>query len=949
MNRCFSSLYFPVICALSIFLLSQARADIEKEIQALFEAKCRSCHHPDTDDEFPYLHAETSLQDLVEDEVVVVGQVDDSSLFGRVTRKPGARGRMPKSKGEEGDEEYKAPLDAKEVALLKAWINQEETVEPVTSGVTDSSEKAQPRPATFEAAQIPQDSIPAHFDLESKARHILKQSCTSCHHPDDVSSPDMNLSLAKLTEKNKQRSIADQIMERISLAPHEKGFMPEDGDALSREEISILTSWFQSKKDERIQRELITQNEMIKMIYQDIRSNENAAPFYRYLTLTNLYNITEFDHSDGKEYAFYDDSQMETYRAGLSLLINSLSMGGKVVQPTAIDENRTLFRIDLRDYGWKNQDWERVVNYYPHGILGVNSRDEKYIRDQTHSRMAYLRGDWFVFATAQPPLYDDILDHLLGIYQTDDKHIQQRLEAALHVDRVSNLQRGDAVRAGFFDSGVSDHNRLIERHEAAYGSYWVSYDFKHRGASDAQDLRKAPLGPHEAHLTQNPHLVFEHDGGEMIYNLPNGLQGYLLATASGERLDKAPKDIVRSNRGDGTIINGISCMGCHDQGMKPADRYSTRLADMEDLVRPFVEKSGLLGGRELALLQKLYPEKPELQRVINLDAERFQDAKRIAMGGFQVGSGEPINELYEAYYLHRINSRRLAAEFGIDHEEMMLYLEEGLLESDSFRTTYFSLKNGDAEPREQMLQQFLRVAYLLNFHLLPFEPLGYEEFEGQAFASLIANDPLFVEAFGKTYQKEANYSELQKAFKQVKKAVEQSKASYVEQSTSSVLLPGGGKLSASVETEVAIGGEGTLSLTCDRDLHLRILLFSADGKITQFYPNDINPDSFVPFSKSGGKAFNIPFHAIANQGGKIGAEYFRIFGSTLPLKFTAQGVPANGFREFKRDEIFTTRGAIALKAGFGTKIPKVAADSKFHEKQGHRIFETKVGYVLRSH
>ena len=46
------------------------------------------------------------------------------------------------------------------------------------------------------------------------------------------------------------------------------------------------------------------------------------------------------------------------------------------------------------------------------------------------------------------------------------------------------------LRAGFLKSGVSDHNRLIERHESNYGAYWVSYDFKRVGGGALQDLRK---------------------------------------------------------------------------------------------------------------------------------------------------------------------------------------------------------------------------------------------------------------------------------------------------------------------------------------------------------------------------------------------------------------------------------------------------------------------------
>ena len=64
-------------------------------------------------------------------------------------------------------------------------------------------------------------------------------------------------------------------------------------------------------------------------------------------------------------------------------------------------------------------------------------------------------------------------------------------------------------------------------------------------------------------------LSFTHDGGEVIFNLPNGLQAYYVTTASGFRLDDAPINIVSNPAAsDPTVRNGLSCFGCHTEGMK---------------------------------------------------------------------------------------------------------------------------------------------------------------------------------------------------------------------------------------------------------------------------------------------------------------------------------------------------------------------------------------------
>ena len=68
-------------------------------------------------------------------------------------------------------------------------------------------------------------------------------------------------------------------------------------------------------------------------------------------------------------------------------------------------------------------------------------------------------------------------------------------------------------------SGVSGQNRMVERHDAQFGAYWKSYDFKPNNTKS--DLAQFPLGPvFKDHPFEK--LAFEHDGGELIFNLPNG-------------------------------------------------------------------------------------------------------------------------------------------------------------------------------------------------------------------------------------------------------------------------------------------------------------------------------------------------------------------------------------------------------------------------------------------
>ena len=102
---------------------------------------------------------------------------------------------------------------------------------------------------------------------------------------------------------------------------------------------------------------------------------------------------------------------------------------------------------------------------------------------------------------------------------------------------------------------------MIERHASRSGYLWTSYDFA--GSRGNQNLFAFPLGP-------GPN-GFQHDGGETIFSLPNGFQGYYLSSATGARIDKGPTTMVRDpSRKDSAVTTGISCMGCHDQGLRKA-------------------------------------------------------------------------------------------------------------------------------------------------------------------------------------------------------------------------------------------------------------------------------------------------------------------------------------------------------------------------------------------
>ena len=230
----------------------------------------------------------------------------------------------------------------------------------------------------------------------------------------------------------------------------------------------------------------------------------------RYLTLVHLAN------------ACTDANAMKVYRQGTIKLVNSLSRSANVVKVETIDPEASILRINLADIGWTAADWEVVLSAYPYNVQPAGQASAA-IAAATQTPVAAVRADWFAYAASQPPLYDDLMRAPNSLFE---------LTRDQGVNVEANIRNFVAQRAGFQRSGISQNNRMIERHSSRSGYLWTSYDFA--GSRGNQNLFAFPLGP-------GPN-GFQHDGGETIFSLPNGFQGYYLSSATGARIDKGPTD-----------------------------------------------------------------------------------------------------------------------------------------------------------------------------------------------------------------------------------------------------------------------------------------------------------------------------------------------------------------------------------------------------------------------
>jgi serine/threonine-protein kinase len=456
----------------------------------------------------------------------------------------------------------------------------------------------------------------AAADVAEQAREVLKERCTSCHgkvNPQNglnVLDHDALLVNAYVTPARLDES---SLWERVS-TPDDDAVMPP-GERLSEAELAVLRQWIEAGapavSDPTADRPRVTMADVMAAVAADLRTfPSDDRPRLRYFSIAHLHNNPTVS-----------DADLRVYRAALSKLVNSLSWQPTLLIPQPVDAHATVLRVDLVRLGWdRGRLWQRILTEYPYGLTYEESSDPDlraeaaFVYEATGTRLPILRGDWFVARAASPPLYHDLLELPSGA------GADRKLEELLRVDVRRDFEQNLLARGAFIKSNVSQHNRLVDRHDAAFGAYWKSYDF---GSSSGRgSLTQFPLGPE---FDGNPHnrVAFRHDGGELIFHLPNGLQGYLLVDGRGARIDKGPILVVADSKmplNNREVINGISCMVCHAHGMQP----------FQDDIR---QGHGVRGS-DAVKVERLFRPQTEMDQLVQADRDRFLAALEKAIGPF---------------------------------------------------------------------------------------------------------------------------------------------------------------------------------------------------------------------------------------------------------------------------------------------------------------------------
>lgn len=511
----------------------------------------------------------------------------------------------------------------------------------------------------------------AQKDLAQKAFTILDKNCYECHGIDD-SFQGLDVHKLIIGDRGENRTpfvTAGNLQQSMIYSVISQDRMPP-GDPLSQADKETIRNWIESGAEfptvSRQQRPFISEAMVMKSILSDLQNSRSNTDrkYTRYFSLVHLHNNPDVT-----------PKHLRYTRAALSKAINSMSREASIVVPRAIDTHQTIFALNIQDVGWddvREYVWGDVLKAYPYGVVprvvddavAFNAYESiiKEIGELFLDKVAHVRADWFVVAATRPPLYHT----LAAIPDT-----LQKLEHEEGINMEQNFMRKQMVRSAVLKSGVSAQNRLVDRHEGRGGAFWISYDFGLN--SGLSNIARFPLGPAFKDNKYNQH-AFKEDGSEIVYERMNGMLGYMIADAEGNRIDRAPVSIVWNKDMKGgdnpEVVNGVTCMQCHRKGFR----------DFTDVL-----KSGhaLQDPEATVFLLDIIPDTKTMQeKYLTPDSNRYMRKLEMAIGQFLNVEedvdfpfdefAEPVTEVLK-HYNKPLTITDAACELGLEDVNKLKY------------------------------------------------------------------------------------------------------------------------------------------------------------------------------------------------------------------------------------------------------------------------------------
>ena len=484
-------------------------------------------------------------------------------------------------------------------------------------------------PATAPAAAPKSD--PAAL-AKAAAENVLASNCGQCHGPaltPDQAKAGMNyindidqlVTTGKIVPLDSAGSRVVQRMVKGEMPPPSSGlprvtdadiqtvasyidnpvFWPKDvqpGDCEAKGQLTDFDTLFQTASSD-LQR-------------QDIKDQ----PFLRYVSLSNRFTA-----------GVCAAGGLDKDREGLTKMLNMLSVNAVIREPQAIDKDKTLYRVDLRDLNWdravsvngKNftDVWEAIAANNPYAV--------KFVGDQANDLEGDAKTDFPIMMADQMMDVAVIGNLYYAIINVDvNQPLANFISNDLGIDLQANLDDRQQLRAGTTKSRISRQDRLVERDdiEVRNGALWQSFDFEANGANDS--IFQDPFG-------------FAPGGTEAIFTLPNGMLGFIIADAN-DAIQQDSDILLDTNQDNFRAVTAVSCSNCHSVGFIP----------VVDEVAP----ADLANARALGLnrdqveqLQEVYASPQTFADQVKQDSQSFFQ-RALTQAGVATSGEDPVSSTW---------------------------------------------------------------------------------------------------------------------------------------------------------------------------------------------------------------------------------------------------------------------------------------------------------------
>lgn len=396
------------------------------------------------------------------------------------------------------------------------------------------------------------------------------------------------------------------------------------------------------------------------------RTNEEDRPYIKFLTFYGVPNYARENAILATSFWLHsltgvtkDGSGNNGYYAPLAISTKDKFLPSERL----VTGSNTLYWIDIRDYNWTQEVFEKISQFDPYVRL-------PWIDAKLYGQMrilggnALISGPWFLAQTCDvtkqddrniAPYYYELLYAHVGIPKNATEY-----RNIWGVD-VKNLEKFGLVKGTIVDKSiVSRHTRELASTRTILGYHWESSDYK---TNDNQNdpLEFLSIERDENGIARHIGVARKADAHEYITSNLLGLQVYFLTNDKEERVEFGDPTVVRdlqSLTNDVRVKTARSCVVCHSVGINPPSN------DLEKLIKSKVD----------LVAQKEFKRAIEQYYLTNINSRVFDDQNIFTRAVMQTNGLDPIEnaKIFQQivnWYDADISIEQAALECGVSVQE----------------------------------------------------------------------------------------------------------------------------------------------------------------------------------------------------------------------------------------------------------------------------------------